>query len=287
MSVQASEAVAGRSHDAAAPTAAVATGAGFPPAASSTGFAWRRLFRGALVAAAAGALAFVGLMAVNPNAFNGRFAKYRLPLVGAFAHQAPGAWRSQEPGVKVVRPHFVKGGLNIAMADRVEGLAYNGVQSTLRWDFTGKAMSVNADYTAFPMPVGAETKFRISRDHHKGFASIQTGEGVLTFRHQYGDHYWEQAIPYDPVADRWLRIRHVPADDTLRWELSPDGVAWTEYARDKVRFDITKVKTEIYAGTNRPAPTPGAVRYSDFRIGEDDAPPAAISKAAVVTYRNP
>jgi hypothetical protein len=29
------------------------------------------------------------------------------------------------------------------------------------------------------------------------------------------------------------------------------------------------------------------VRYSDFRIGEDDAPPAAISKAAVVTYRNP
>ncbi|GAA0945971.1 hypothetical protein [Actinocorallia libanotica] len=51
-------------------------------------------------------------------------------------------------------------------------------------------------------------------------------EGVIKFSARA--NYWEAtatAIPYDPVAHRWWRIR-ASATQTF-WDTSPDGVAWT------------------------------------------------------------
>lgn len=214
-----------------------------------------------------------------PDLFTG---KYRLPVVGGFERQWPGAWRSQEPTEKRVPFGFHNGALTIYLANRTPTPAYNGVQSTLRWDFTGRAAAIRAEYGRLHVKPGVDMKFRVTQDHHKGFAAIQVGQG-LQMRHQYGDQFWERTVPYDPVAHRWFRIRHVTADDTIRWELSPDGQHWTEYARDKRRFDISRVKMEIYGGTYMPVESPGMAMFNHFSLKRDSAPPVAVSNAAVIT----
>jgi hypothetical protein len=60
--------------------------------------------------------------------------------------------------------------------------------------------------------------------------------------------------PYDPVADRWLRIRPV-AGHTLA-ETSPDGIHWTMYATSALA-PANPVNIDIYVQTDNTDTDPG------------------------------
>jgi len=216
-----------------------------------------------LVLTMAGVLAFGAAGALALKAVRMSHTGRGLPLIAGFSSDAPGAWT--QLGAKPATADFADGMLTITPAAGVAGAAFNGVHSTLKTDFTGQAWSLKADLTHLHLQHGLEAKFRITRSHQTDYLSLEAGDRDLEFVQKYDGQLREKRIPFDPVAHRWFRMRHIPADDTIRWETSPDGRSWTERARDQRRFDLRKVKVELYAGTYEPLPAPGWLRFSDWR----------------------
>ena len=52
--------------------------------------------------------------------------------------------------------------------------------------------------------------------------------------------------PYDPIAHRWLRIRH--AGGRFYFDVSPNGGAWTELYSCPVPFDISRMWFDMGGG---------------------------------------
>lgn len=145
---------------------------------------------------------------------------------------------------------------------------FNGLASARTFDFTGLEWHLRADLRHLHMQNGLETKFRVTHDHKGNYLSIEPADAhLLRFIQRAGGTLYQDSIPYDPIAHAWLRIRHVPNDDTIRWETSPDGRVWTERWRDARRFDIRAVFAEVYGGSSTAIAEPGFVRFSDFGGG--------------------
>lgn len=72
-------------------------------------------------------------------------------------------------------------------------------------------------------------------------------QGTLYFGARLGgaDVIMAQA-PYDPALHRWWRIRE--AGGTVRWDTSPDGVAWTERASAPAAISVSIVRLGFGAG---------------------------------------
>nr|MDQ3035720.1 hypothetical protein [Myxococcota bacterium] len=74
--------------------------------------------------------------------------------------------------------------------------------------------------------------------------------GTLYARVRLGDVATIIAMqPYDPIAHRHWRIRHGPA--ILGWDVSSDGVAWTEFATHAEAIPVPSATVQVGAGTYR------------------------------------
>ncbi|MEO8841055.1 MAG: hypothetical protein ABI591_22645 [Kofleriaceae bacterium] len=62
------------------------------------------------------------------------------------------------------------------------------------------------------------------------------------------------AQPYDPIADRWWRIRPISTGTIA--EVSANGTAWTTFARSSLMLG-SPVTIALYAQTDTNDPTPG------------------------------
>lgn len=60
--------------------------------------------------------------------------------------------------------------------------------------------------------------------------------------------------PYNPTADRWLRVR--PVGGTTRAETSADGVHWTTFANSSL-LPMSPANIDIYVQTDNTDTTPG------------------------------
>jgi hypothetical protein len=73
------------------------------------------------------------------------------------------------------------------------------------------------------------------------------------------------SIPYDAAAHRWWRIRHVASGDTIRFDTSPDGIAWTQrHSIARGALNISAGKVNLSAGTWNSQATPGRAVFDNL-----------------------
>lgn len=138
----------------------------------------------------------------------------------------------------------------------------NGYITTESYDFTGASMSVELvtpppsaiDVVAamdILLPGGSQT-FELSVELGNLLGEIKTDSAgwISIF-----------SIAYDPIAHRYLRLRHDTSSDNVFYETSPDGAAWTVQGTTPTFAPIVEVFLMLSGsgGTGAPAGTPDVV----------------------------
>ncbi|MGH9903593.1 MAG: hypothetical protein ACRD68_17440, partial [Pyrinomonadaceae bacterium] len=73
---------------------------------------------------------------------------------------------------------------------------------------------------------------------------------------------------YSSPTHRFFRLRHDSSTDTLIWETSPDGSAWTTRHTMARPISLTAVRVELVAGSDGAITTqaPGKAIFDNFQL---------------------
>lgn len=146
--------------------------------------------------------------------------------------------------------------LTATTGERFFGIIGNG------FDFTGCGARTEVP----SVPSGnAEAAFSLFKDR-QNFLQIRYKAGVLTFIQNALGVSEQSTVAYNPVQHRHWRILHVRADDSLRFETSPDGLAWTSQRTTSRKVVITLLYPEMSAGTNVSVPVSGTAAFDNFTV---------------------
>lgn len=186
---------------------------------------------------------------VEVNGVRQRFTSQRDPEVFTPTSLHEGGY---DPEMEV----FTGGGtLHLRPRGGVAGLHHLGFATTREIEWTGGMASVAvlqapnvATEASVTLAVVAQTP---------GWARTTVSAGNLYFQSENMGVTTGTLLPYDPIAHKYLRIRHDAAADQIVWDTSPDGAAWTERRRVARPFLLTAVRAEIEGGTYRVETDPG------------------------------
>lgn len=83
----------------------------------------------------------------------------------------------------------------------------------------------------------------------------------------------QNGIPYDPVAHKFIRIRHQSSDDTIHFEVSPDHAVWSS-ARIMARggIPLTQLHFMLYAYTSQNGHGDAGIPIVKFNETRSNAP---------------
>jgi hypothetical protein len=179
-------------------------------------------------------------------------------LVDTFDTLDPTRWRETDPATSIVVA-VANGRLEITPAPLVN--EYNSVASIEPIDFVDAAFEVEVlqvtdppmSETAIEIEYTAQTRFIISVDTDQ----LQYLESNTTN---------QLRRPYDPVTDRFWRVRHEAAAAQIRFQTSADRLQWSnDYT---IATPLTgSVTFYFYAGQFQGGnASPGTAAFDNFRI---------------------
>ena len=127
--------------------------------------------------------------------------------------------------------------------------SYSGISTKKSYDFTGGSISVdvlnvltNGENTSQPLIWG----FGIDPANRAQFV-IQGSK--LIARHSENNIIADiQTKDYDPNTDKFFRLSHNPADDTISYEISSDGANWTQFANTPAKWSTVSIGFEYHCG---------------------------------------
>ncbi|HYP52444.1 MAG TPA: hypothetical protein VEQ42_02830, partial [Pyrinomonadaceae bacterium] len=127
---------------------------------------------------------------------------------------------------------------------------YGGFHARSNFDLTNSRATVEMVQAA--VGHGTETYFLLADKATGGTTHIffgAGGENGLIMRETFNGVIQSQTlITYDPAQHRFWRFRHDQTADTLNWETSPDGLAWTVRHVSARRVALTQMQAQLYAG---------------------------------------
>ncbi|HYV00475.1 MAG TPA: RHS repeat-associated core domain-containing protein [Pyrinomonadaceae bacterium] len=149
---------------------------------------------------------------------------------------------------------------------------YNGISSNSTYDLTGKSVQVEVAQTV-SQAGWCENFIQLVRDANNYFL-IDVGAGSLVFRSMVGGANNQTVIGYDASAFPYWRIRHDQAANTINFETSTNGTAWTSRKTVTPGFSLTALRFYLYAGAwGTGNGSPGAAKYDNFQlVGNTPAP---------------
>lgn len=103
--------------------------------------------------------------------------------------------------------------------------------------------------------------------------SIETFDGgakTIKFNRWSSGSLSTTSITYDPVAHKYIRIRH--SGSNILWETSPDGVTWTTRRSLATPWAITSMGVTLGATKDSNTGSPGIAAFDNFNL-----PPVAQS----------
>lgn len=170
-----------------------------------------------------------------------------------------GSFEGSDPLVTV---NEVDGRLVITPLTGQSGLHYNGLLSNRTYDLTQGLIFVEVVEATRSQ---ANTMLMFGADNNNK-AIMETENGSLYMRLVVGGSgVGAVSIPYDSGVHRWWRIRHVASGDTIRFETSPDGIAWTQrHSVSRGSLNITTGKLNLSAGTWNSQSTPGRAIFDNL-----------------------
>jgi hypothetical protein len=154
------------------------------------------------------------------------------------------------------------GALHLRPRGGISNLHHLGFATTREIEWTGGIASVavlqapnTATEASVTLAVLAQTP---------GWARATVSAGNVYFQSENAGVSTSMFIPYDPIAHKYLRIRHDAVADQVVWETSPDSATWTEQRRVARPFLLAAVRAEIEGGTYRVETDPGEAIIDDF-----------------------
>jgi len=181
-----------------------------------------------------------------------------------------GMWELWLPENEPIVVSETDGQLAVALAPNV-GRLYNGVQSRGRYEMIGG--NVTTSVVPASQDIGVETSFAVEIDSSTGFAMSAYADRLHLIVHKSGGVTSSTAITYDPVAQRFWRIRHDSAG-TMELETSPDNIAWTSQRSATVSRAPSGVIVTLLAGTYNDlgVPTPGTAHFDNVKLTSASCP---------------
>jgi hypothetical protein len=158
----------------------------------------------------------------------------------------------------------VDGGLAMTPGDSGgEGL----YRSQTNFDFIGSYVLVEL-VQPFPSSSVAAATFLVADPSGNDIQINQSGnELVLGYNTATPTYITVATLTFDAVAHRWWRIRE--AGGVIYWDLSPDGVAWSNGASVPTPFaSLAGFKAGLRATYSPGPPTPGTAVWDNFNGGD-------------------
>ncbi|HLL73525.1 MAG TPA: S8 family peptidase [Pyrinomonadaceae bacterium] len=126
----------------------------------------------------------------------------------------------------------------------VSAIGSGGYGSATTIDLTDSRVSIEA---LSPQRIdNFAAYFRLYSPNGDWIAFGQGGQ-ILMMRHRVNGVVSDTRITYDAAQHRFWRIRHNRPDDTVNWEVSPEGVTWTVLHSIPRPFSITNLQTLLTA----------------------------------------
>jgi hypothetical protein len=119
-----------------------------------------------------------------------------------------------------------------------------GYASATTVDLTGTRISVEV---SMPQTINYFSTYLLLYSPAGEWVAFAAGGQILMMRHSVNGVTTDTRITYDPAQHRHWRIRHNRADDTVNWEVSPDGMTWTTLHSIPRPFSITDLTTALIA----------------------------------------
>src|SRR6185503_1870853 len=162
----------------------------------------------------------------------------------------------------LVTVNEVNGQLVITPRAGQTGLHYNGLISNRTYNLTQGIIFVEVVEVTRSQ---ADTTFAFGADNNNKVV-MEVENVSLNMRLVVGgSNVGAIAIPYDTVSHRWWRISHVAGNDTIRFDTSPDGIAWTQrHSIARGALNITAGKVNLSAGTWNSQSSPGRAVFDNL-----------------------
>jgi hypothetical protein len=142
--------------------------------------------------------------------------------------------------------------------------AYAGLTSSYAFDLRGSAAVAEVPGTpASSVPAHVAMTLNGPGDND---IDMFVEEGTLKLGAKTNGNYQDLAtMPYSALDHRWWRIRET--DNTLYWETSPDGKAWTKrLEKTPPPVPMNVVDLEFHAGVWSPQAMPGECRVDNLNL---------------------
>jgi hypothetical protein len=147
--------------------------------------------------------------------------------------------------------------------------AYNGYLTASSYDFTGLQAAIKL--VQAPTGVTAEAVLTVGADISNRYIIGVVGPQIH-FTSVFNGVWSQTFETYDPAIHSYLRIRHDPNDDGIKFETSAEGLFWTLRRSIPRNVAITNIKIDLVVGTYGPVPSPGVAIFDDFRLGTSQPP---------------
>ncbi|HEX8128204.1 MAG TPA: S8 family peptidase, partial [Pyrinomonadaceae bacterium] len=167
------------------------------------------------------------------------------------------------PGSVIVEQN---GRLEITPAAAMPG--YDGYVSANTIDLTDARSTVEA--VSVPAINGFATFYALRAPNGNYLMLGQSSSGTLITQRSVGGVVTQTSVPYNAVQQRYWRFRHNRANNTVNYETSPDGAAWTTQATYPTPFDITNLQV-LLVGQKSTATSPNdTVVFDNLRIERNE-----------------
>ena len=157
---------------------------------------------------------------------------------------------------------------------------YNGYVSVSAWNLTNARASVEVVQAA----AGGSTNTQLALCLDAGnFYMISVEGAQLRFEQVINRERSTVSIAYNAAQHRHWRIRHDPTSDSIIFETSADGQAWTVRRTMSRQLQITSLRAEISAGTWEAIIAPGTTIFDNFRLEANGGAPVNSPPLASIT----
>ncbi len=182
-----------------------------------------------------------------------------------------GMWQLWLPDNQPVVVSQQGGQLDVTLAPGV-GRVYNGVTSRGRYDMV--AGNTTVEVLPASQDVGVETDFSVDLDSSSGYEMAAYANRLHLVVTTSGGVTNSIAVDYDPVAQKFWRIRHDQIAATIECETSPDAMTWTSQRSAAVTRAPTGVTVSLLAGTyvDVGVANPGVASFDELKLTSASCP---------------
>jgi RHS repeat-associated protein len=153
--------------------------------------------------------------------------------------------------------------IQIALVPNVA--TYNGVMSVNTFNLSGMMAQVEVPQ-AVSQAGFTENQFSIQLNAQNQFL-INVGSGSLLFRSRVNGVNDQTSVPYNPGVHMHWRIRHDQATNTIKFETSGNGTAWSTQKSVTPGFTLNGLRMFLTAGAwSSGNANPGTAKYDNFKL---------------------